>query len=94
MTRPSTASGWETPGHPQMMKSQGFTSQELRQIERRRATRGMREKWHAGVHGPTTVVRVLPDDLYNFVMHSDEPVEPRAVFKQISERRRQGRRNA
>jgi hypothetical protein len=47
----------------------------------------MRKKWHMGVHGMMTVVRVLPDDLYDLVMNSDEKIEPGYVFDEIKKRR-------
>lgn len=50
--------------------------------------RGMRPEWHEGVKGLMTVVRVLPDDLYDLVMNSDEPVEPGYTFREITERRK------
>jgi hypothetical protein len=33
------------------------------------------------------VVRVLPEDLYDLVMHSDKPVAPGQVFDEIARRR-------
>jgi manganese oxidase len=78
----------KAPGYPQMMQGTGFTDSEMKKIDSRRETRGMREKWHMGVKALMTVVRVLPEDLYDLVMNSDEPVEPGQVFKEIA--RRQG----
>src|SRR6056297_2384231 len=76
--------GFSVPGYPQMMQSQGFTKEEMKKIDGRRAVRGMRSNWHMGVKGLMTVVRVLPDDLYDLVMHSDEPLRPGQVFDAIT----------
>jgi hypothetical protein len=35
-----------------------------------------------------TVVRVLPDDLYDRVMHGDEAIAPGAIFDEIVRRSR------
>lgn len=80
---PHTDMGYRTPGYPQMMQSQGFSPEEMAKIEGRRETRGMRKKWHMGVKGLMTLIRVLPDDLYNLVMNSGEEVKPGQVFEQI-----------
>jgi hypothetical protein len=41
----------------------------------KRETRGMRRDW-SHVKGLTTIVRVLPPDLYDRVMLGDEPLPP------------------
>jgi hypothetical protein len=69
-----------------MMQSQGFTEEEMVRINSRRETRGMRHNWHNGVKGLMTVVRVLPDDLYELVMNSDEPIEPGYTFNEVLRR--------
>ena len=84
---PHTDSGYAIPGYPKMMQDQGFTQEELLRINSRRETRGMRQNWHKGLKGLMTAVRVLPEDLYDLVMHSDEPVEPGYVFHEIARRR-------
>lgn len=81
------ATGEYVPGYPQMMQSQGFTEEELQKIDGRRETKGMRKMWHMGVKGLMTVVRVLPEDLYDRVMHSDEKIEPGEIFEEIVKRR-------
>ena len=43
--------------------------------------------WHMGVKGLMTVLRVLPDDLYDQVMHSEAEVQPGQVFEEIKRRR-------
>lgn len=78
--------GFKVPGYPQMMQGQGYTPEEMRKINSRKEVRGMRDKWHMGVKGLMTVVRVLPENLYDLVMHSDEPLKPGQVFQEITER--------
>ena len=84
---PHTDQGYAVPQYPLMMKSQGFTEEELVRVNSRRETRGMRPNWHEGVKGMMTVVRVLPEDLYELVMESDEPVKPGQIFNEIARRR-------
>ncbi len=84
---PHTDPGFGVTGYPQMMQSQGFTPEEMEKLNARRETRGMRKMWHMGVKALMTVVRVLPDDLYDLVMSSDEPVKPGQVFDEIARRR-------
>ena len=55
-------------------------------ITNRRETRGMRAGWEAGVKGLMTVLRVLPEDLYNRVMLSDENIQPGEIFEAIVKR--------
>ncbi|WP_164104490.1 multicopper oxidase domain-containing protein [Candidatus Laterigemmans baculatus] len=84
---PHTDPGYQVPGYPQMMQGQEMTPAEMQKINNRRETRGMRPMWHMGVKGLMTVVRVLPDDLYDLVMHSDEKLQPGQVFEEIKRRR-------
>ncbi|MHB8863468.1 MAG: multicopper oxidase domain-containing protein [Pirellulaceae bacterium] len=84
---PHTDPGFLVPGYPQMMQSQFFTPEEKKKIDGRRETRGMRHNWHMGVKGLMTIVRVLPDDLYDLVMNSDQPVQPGEVFDELKRRR-------
>ncbi len=46
----------------------------------------MRQGWSKGVKGLMTVLRVLPEDLYNRVMHSDEKIKPGEIFEAIVKR--------
>lgn len=86
---PHTDPGFDVPGYPQMMQGQEWTDEEMKRIEGRRQVRGMRPNWHMGVKGLMTVVRVLPEDLYDLVMHSDQPLQPGEVFEAIQRRRGQ-----
>ena len=65
---------FEVPGYPQSMQSMYMSKEMMMRIHNRRETRGMREEWSSGVKGLMTVVRVLPEDLYTKVMHTDEPI--------------------
>jgi hypothetical protein len=65
------------PGYPQNMEggmSMMIPEDDPRRLARREA-RGMRRDW-SHVKGLTTIVRVLPPDLYNKVMTGDEPLPP------------------
>ena len=66
---------YATRGFPQAMMhmSHGAGMQE---ILGRREVRGMRAGWSMGVMGLMTVLRVLPPDVYQLVMESDDPIEP------------------
>jgi len=85
---PHTDSGFAVPGYPQMRMSKEFSVDELAKIHGRREVRGMRAEWHKAVKGMMTVVRVLPEDLYNKVMHSHEVIEPGQIFQAVVEGRK------
>jgi FtsP/CotA-like multicopper oxidase with cupredoxin domain len=73
---PYTDRGHATPGWPQTMMGMHMSPLPMKKINGRREVQGMREHWHMGVMGLMTVVRVLPDDLYHRLMHTDEPIPP------------------
>ena len=53
------------PGYPQGMKHGAMgDTEEMQKLLGRREVRGMRSGWHIGVQGLMTVVRVLPDELF------------------------------
>ena len=81
-----SAAGRVAPGYPQMMMGMEMTDAQMRAINDRREARGMREGWHKGLAGLMTVVRVLPEDLYDRVMNSDEDIPPGAIFDEIVRR--------
>ena len=62
----------------------------MEKLSSRREVQGMREMWHMGVHGLMTVVRVLPDDLYDRLMSGDEMIPKGAIFKEIARRKKGG----
>lgn len=86
--RPSAQSSLEepafrVPGYPQKMQGMKMSHAEMMKIIHRRETRGMRAGWFKGVKGLMTVLRVLPEELYNRVMHSDEEIRPGEIFDAI-----------
>lgn len=82
--------GFRVPGYPQgmqgMMMSDEMRPEAIARITSKRETRGMRKDWHKGVKGLMTVLRVLPDDLYNKVMNSNAPLEPGEIFDALVSR--------
>ena len=72
-----TDPGFAVPGYPQGMKGMRMMGdEEMKKIMGRREVRGMRASWNMALKGLMTGVRVLPEDLYEQVMNSDEPIEP------------------
>jgi len=59
----------------------------MSRINNRREARGMLPDWSQPVKGLTTVIRVLPEDLYNRVMLSDESIKPGEIFNAIVRRK-------
>lgn len=91
---------FQVPGYPQKMIMQGMKMDGMKmshnhgaigKITSRRETRGMRAGWDMGVKGLMTVLRVLPDDLYNRVMLSDEDIQPGEIFDAIVKRSEQAK---
>jgi hypothetical protein len=65
------------PGFPQIMEGHMMISPEaMQQITGPKETYGMREGWYNGVKGMFTVVRVLPEELFNQVMAGDKSIPP------------------
>lgn len=72
------------PGHATMPEmtmdendySMKMTMEDMRKVTGRRETHGMREGWYKGVKGLFTVLRVLPPDLYDKVMNTNDPIPP------------------
>jgi hypothetical protein len=70
--------GAMVPGFPQDMSGMAdYSAGELKKLTKLE-TRGMRNGWFADVEGLTTVVRVLPPDLYDKVMSGKGEVAPGA----------------
>jgi len=78
--------GFNVPGYPQKMQGMEMTEAAMEKLWNRREVQGMRHNWHMGVHGLMTVVRVLPDDLYDRVIHGQETIPRGAVFDEIVRR--------
>jgi FtsP/CotA-like multicopper oxidase with cupredoxin domain len=70
---------FKVPGYPQdMMEMHGMlTPQEMEKVSVPQ-TRGMRRNWPMGVHAMMTVLRVLPDDLYEKVVSGKGEIAPGA----------------
>ncbi|HEY3393402.1 MAG TPA: copper oxidase [Lacipirellulaceae bacterium] len=67
------------PGYPQdMMEMHGMLSPEEMQKVNGPLTRGMRRNWFMGTHAMMTVLRVLPDELYEKVVLGRGEVPPGA----------------
>ena len=67
------------PGYPQdMMDMHGMHPPEHVKMFNKPETRGMRANWYTGVEGLMTVVRVLPQDLYDRVVSEEGDVIPGA----------------
>ena len=84
---------FRTPGYPQTMQGMNMDRAALMKIMRRREVRGMRAGWHMGVKGLMTVLRVLPEDLYNRVMLSDEDIRPGEIFDALVKRNERRRKH-
>jgi FtsP/CotA-like multicopper oxidase with cupredoxin domain len=78
------------PGYPQNMEAgmgMEIPEDDVRPLARRES-RGMRRDW-SHVKGLTTIVRVLPPDLYDKVLLGDEPLAPgSSIFGPIPPRRK------
>ncbi len=79
-----TNKAFEIPGYPQKMKEMEMNQEMLKKINGKRESRGMRKNWHMGVKGLMTVLRVLPDELFHRVMHSNENIAPGEIFEAIA----------
>ncbi len=78
--------GFATPGYPQEMKSMNMPESMMETVWDRREVKGMRAMWPMSVMGLMTTLRVLPEDLYQQVMETDEPVEKGSIFQEIVRR--------
>ncbi len=67
---------YEVPGYPQDMMGMppAHDPADLHRPE----TRGLRRNWFQGVHGMMTLVRVLPEELYQRVLDDDATIPPGA----------------
>lgn len=77
--------GFATPGYPQGMQGMMMSDEFMKAIWSRREVQGMRATWPKSVHGLMTTLRVLPDDLYQQVMETDD-VPKGAIFEEIVQR--------
>ena len=77
---------FDVPGYPQKMQGMSMSKEFMKGIWSRKETRGMRANYPMSVKGLMTVMRVLPDDLYDLVMNDDRPIEKGSVFAEIVRR--------
>jgi hypothetical protein len=75
--------GFAVPGYPQKMQGMTMSEDFMKAIWSRREVQGMRATWPMSVMGLMTTLRVLPDDLYEKVMNSDDEVAKGSVFEEI-----------
>ncbi|KAA0131571.1 copper oxidase [Gimesia chilikensis] len=74
------------PGYPQKMQGMTMTKPMMKKLWSRREVKGMRANAMMSMAGLMTSVRVLPDDLYQRVMETDEKVPKGSIFKEIVKR--------
>ncbi len=74
---PHTDPGFLNPSFPRGRYSKDYTPEEVIKINSKREVRGMRHNWFTDIEGLFTVVRILPEDLYEQVMNSETPTRPR-----------------
>jgi hypothetical protein len=68
---------FNVPGYPQdMMEMHGMMSPDQMRKVQGPLTRGMRRNWPMGVQAMMTVLRVLPDELYDRVVFGEGEIEP------------------
>lgn len=79
---------FKTPGYPQgmigMMMSKEMSPESIKAYKAPREAQGMRPDWWKGVHGLMTVLRVLPEDLYDLVMNSNGHIADGEIFNAIA----------
>lgn len=75
-----------TPGYPEKMIMEPMKPEAMKKIMDRREVKGMHEDWHTGVKGLMTVVRVLPEDLFDRVMSGGSSIKPGEIFKETMRR--------
>jgi hypothetical protein len=70
---------FEVPGYPQdMMEMHGMLPPSQMRKVQSQLTRGMRRNWPMGTQAMMTVLRVLPDELYEKVISGEGQIEPGA----------------
>ncbi|MFN3159198.1 MAG: multicopper oxidase domain-containing protein [Rubinisphaera brasiliensis] len=78
--------GFDVPGYPQKMQGMTMSEDLMKAIWSRREVQGMRATWPMSVKGLMTTLRVLPEDLYEQVMHSEQSIPKGAIFEEIVKR--------
>jgi FtsP/CotA-like multicopper oxidase with cupredoxin domain len=82
----AVAAGKQPPGYPQKMQGMEMKPEAMKKIWSRREVQGMRANFPMSMMGLMTAVRVLPDDLYDRVMHSDQEIPKGNIFAEIVHR--------
>ncbi len=77
---------WEFPALLRTVNRTSLSPELMKAVLSRREVQGMRQMWPMSVMGLMTVFRVLPDDLYDMVMESNDEIEQGAVFEEIVRR--------
>lgn len=80
------AEGKTPPGHPQMMLGMNMSPEFMDQVWAPREMQGMRATVAMSMHGLMTCMRVLPADLFQKVMETDEEIEKGSIFQEIVNR--------
>jgi FtsP/CotA-like multicopper oxidase with cupredoxin domain len=81
-----TDAKFDVPGYPQGMKHGDMSPEMMKAIWGRREFQGMRATAAMSLMGLMTSLRVLPPDLYQRVMESDESIPKGAIFEEIVRR--------
>lgn len=81
-----TALGEEPPGYPQKMQGMHMPEEFWDRIWSAREMKGMRATVGMSMAGLMTAMRVLPADLYQRVMETDEDIPKGAIFEEIVRR--------
>lgn len=90
-SRPSVSSeredqGFAVPGYPQGMKGMSMSKEFMKAIWSRREVQGMRATAMSSIKGLMTSLRVLPDDLYERVMNTDEDIPKGEIYTEVVKR--------
>ena len=80
------ARGEKSPGYPQGMLSMNMDMETMMRVWQPREMQGMRSAAAMSMHGLMTSMRVLPADLFERVMNSDEKIEKGSIFAEIVRR--------
>ena len=80
------AMGKMPPGYPQKMLKMNMDMEAMKRIWSPREMQGMRATAAMSMMGLMTAMRVLPEDLFDRVMNSDEKIEKGEIFSEIVKR--------
>lgn len=78
--------GFTVPGYPQKMQGMTMSEEFMKAIWSRKEVQGMRATWPMSVKGLMTTLRVLPEDLYDRVMKSNQSIPKESIFEEIVNR--------